>query len=140
MNMKITCTGKDMVDRKFHIHVRETHEGYPWFLVSQEEVLSDEFFELVLKPLGENSFMIMMMNANGVYGGLGIPDTLIPFLAQHLLARIRSSPARSEDGNYWRTEAATKVWKRLVFIGKAEYNKEEDIYHIAEQATIVINK
>lgn len=130
--MKLKCIGRDKLEREFDLCVKVTFEGYPRFIVTHEST-SHEFFELVLKPLDDGSHMVMMINAHGVYGGTGIPDALIPFAANHLSTEIRSSPARSKDGNYWRTPAATKVWERLVAAGKAKYNKQTDIYRVAKQ-------
>lgn len=128
--MKIICTGKDDIDREYYIHVRKTYEGYPQFFVNDEEIMTGNAFELILKPVDEKSYMIMMMNSHQKYGGFGIPDALIPFLAQYLESSVCSSPRMSEDRNYWRTDEATKVWERLVSVGKARYEKTTDIYHI----------
>jgi len=125
--MKLNCIGKDKIEREFNLHVQKTYDGYPFFMVSHESV-SNEFFELILKPLDDGSHMVMMINSHGTYGGYGIPDTILPFAANYLSTEIRSSPSMSE--NYWRTAEATKVWERLLAAGKAEYNKETDIYRI----------
>ncbi len=125
--MQLKCIGRDQIEREFNLRVEKTYHGYPWFMASHESMIH-EFFELVLKPLDDGSHMVMMINAHGVYGGCGIPDAILPFAANHLSTEIRSSPTMSAD--YWRTPAATKVWERLVAVGKAEYNKETDIYRI----------
>lgn len=124
-NMKLKCIGSDKIEREFNLRVKKTYHGYPWFMVSHESI-SNEFFELVLKPLDDGSHMVMMINAHIVYGGCGIPDAILPFAANYLSTEIHSSPSMSE--NYWRTAEATKVWERLVTVGKAEYNKEADTY------------
>ncbi|MEA9609082.1 hypothetical protein QY702_22345 [Xanthomonas campestris pv. plantaginis] len=127
--MKLKCIGRDQIEREFDLRIQTTFENYPRFMVTHESI-SHEFFELILKPLDDDSHMVMMINAHNAYGGFGIPDAIIPFAASHLSTELRSSPTISTDGNYWRTPAATKVWERLVAGGKAEYNKETDIYRI----------
>jgi len=127
--MKLMCIGRDSIQREFDLRIQTTFEGYPRFFVTHESMLG-EFFEFILKPLDDGSHMVMMMNAHGVYGGYGIPDAIIPFAANHLSTEVRSSPAASACGNYWRTSEATKVWERLVAAGKAEYNKQTDVYRI----------
>ncbi|WP_326999183.1 hypothetical protein [Comamonas testosteroni] len=125
--MNLKCIGRDNIEREFDLCVEETYDGYPWFKVSHE-LVSKDFFELVLKPLDDGSHMVLMINAHGAYGGYGIPDAILPFAANYLSTVIRSSPSMSE--NYWRTPEATKVWERLVAARKAEYNKDSDTYRL----------
>lgn len=127
--MKLKCIGRDKDEREFDLRITKNFEGYSRFILTHESI-SHEFFELVLKPLSDDSHMVTMINSHGAYGGFGIPDAIIPFAASHLSTELRSSPAMSPDGNSWRTPAATKVWERLVAAGKAEYNEETDIYRV----------
>jgi len=127
--MKLKCIGKDEIEREYDLQIKESFEGYPQFIVTDESI-GNEFFELVLKPLDDDSYVVVMINAHGVYGGCGIPDTLIPFAANHLSTKICSSPRMDEYGKNWRTPDATKMWDRLVAKGKAEYNNEADIYSV----------
>lgn len=130
--MKLKCIGKDNTEREFDVFVKETSNGYPWFLVSNQsindELVCNEFFDLILKPLDDASHMVLMINANGAYGGYGIPEAILQFSAKYLSTGISSSPSISEDS--WRTTEATKVWERLVAAKKAEYNKDTDIYRL----------
>lgn len=127
--MKLICIGKDSIEREFDLRIQTSFEGYPRFFVTHESI-PDESFEFILKPLDDGAHMVMMMNAHGVYGGLGIPDAIVPFAAGYLSTELRSSPAMSTCGNYWRTPDATKAWERLVAAGKAEYNKQTDVYRV----------
>ncbi|WP_128095837.1 hypothetical protein [Stenotrophomonas sp. HMWF003] len=127
--MKLICIGKDSIEREFDLRIQTSFEGYPRFFVTHES-MPGESFEFILKPLDDGAHMVMMMNAHGVYGGLGIPDAIVPFAAGYLSTELRSSPAMSTCGNYWRTPDATKAWERLVAAGKAEYNKQTDVYRV----------
>lgn len=128
--MELKCIRKANIELQFDVSIGKTwFEGYPQFLVSHESARQANF-ELVLKPLPDGSHMVMWMNANGVYGGLGIPDALIPFAGKHLSTVIRSSPTMSDDGEHWRQPEATRVWERLVAAGKAEYNEQTDVFSL----------
>jgi hypothetical protein len=127
--MKLKCMGRDQTEREFDVRMHTTFETHIRYVVTHESI-PQEFFELVITPMDDGSHRVMMMNAHGVYGGMGIPDTLIPIAAGHLSIELRSSPTKSECGNYWRTPAATKVWERLVAAGKAEYNADTDVYRV----------
>ncbi|WP_279214938.1 hypothetical protein [Achromobacter mucicolens] len=127
-DIKLTCISRDNVERECSLRVEET-DGYPWFKVSHESV-SNEFFEFILKPLNDRSHMVMMINAHGVFRGWGIPDAILPFAASYLSTEIHSSPTMTPES--WRTPAATKVWERLVSVGKAEYNKATDTFRIIQ--------
>ncbi len=63
--MKLKCIGRDKIEREFNLRVEETDEGYPWFKISHESV-KDTFFELILKPQFDGSYMVLMINAHDV--------------------------------------------------------------------------
>lgn len=127
--MKLMCVDKNKIEREFNLRIETTFEGYPRFVVTHPSI-PQEFFEFILKPMDDGSHMVMMINAHGAYAGLGIPDAIIPFAANHLSTELRSSPTNSACGNYWRTPEATKVWERLVDSGKAEYDRAADVYRL----------
>ena len=58
--------------------------------------------------------------------GKGIPDALLPFLKAELDMNIRSSVGLAQDE--WRTEPATKYWRRLESRGLARYDEQRDIF------------
>jgi hypothetical protein len=65
---------------------------------------------------------------NPAYVAMGIPDALIPVVAEVLHKTVVSSPTTADDTGVYRTEAATKVWERLVGKGLASYDIEADVY------------
>jgi hypothetical protein len=65
---------------------------------------------------------------NPAYAAMGIPDALIPIVAAVLAKTVVSSPTTADDTGVYRTEAATKVWDRLVGKGLADYDDAADVY------------
>lgn len=127
--MKLKCLGKNKVEFEFDLDYSTSFQNYPEFWVSHEDLVPMKFV-LVLQPLGNKSYRVMMIDANDVYRGCGIPDVLLPFVANNLSAEIRSSQTMAPDGNTWRKPEATKMWQRLVGAGIAEYVDEEDFFRI----------
>lgn len=125
--MTLKCIGKDNTEREFSLRVTKTYEGYPQFLVSHECIRGDPF-ELILKPLTDSSHIVIWIDAKDVYRGYGIPDAILPFAACNLLTEIHSSPTLAKET--WRTDDATKVWRRLVAAGKAVYNEATDTFRL----------
>lgn len=61
------------------------------------------------------------------FGGLGIPDALLPKLCHLLEIEIVSSLADTRDAE-WRTDLAEEMWRRLVRKRIASYLPEQDRY------------
>ncbi|MCO8250069.1 hypothetical protein [Comamonas thiooxydans] len=122
--MKLICIGIDQIKREFDICITVTEDGYAYFEAYYESKTYG-FFELVLEPKLDGSYMVKWMNADG-YRKFGIPEAIIPFAAAHLSTVIHSSP--SYDGNNYRIPEATKAWERIVKAGRAVYNREADTF------------
>ncbi|WP_310637803.1 hypothetical protein [Delftia acidovorans] len=127
--MKLKCIGKNNVEREFDLEYSTSFQNFLEFWVSHEDLLPVKFV-LVLQPLSAECYRVMMIDAHDAYGGCGIPDALLPFVANSLSAEIRSSQTMAPDGKTWRKPEATKMWKRLVNLGLAEYLEEEDFFRV----------
>ena len=88
-----------------------------------------DFFDLRVEHVDATYVRIVMLNHYYVpaYASKGIPDALLPIAAQMLGKTVQSSPTTGE-GAVFRTDAATKVWKRLQANGMATYDPQTDIY------------
>jgi len=64
---------------------------------------------------------------------MGIPGALIPVVAAVLAKKVVSSPTTADDTGVYRTEAARKVWDRLIGKGVANYDPDTDVYEIIGQ-------
>ena len=134
----ITCIGKDNVMRRF-VFDDPAEEILPdgslqlGFCVKTRYEAST-FFELRLCKKPDGQFQIISVNHHNQaeYASMGIPDSLLPFLARLLGDRICSSRSYVGGTNEYRTVEATKMWERLVQKGLAEYYAEEDVYRITE--------
>ncbi len=134
----IRCTGADRITREFYYEIEsDAGADVPEMIVRvhQEAQISGEqhWFDLTLKQLDENRWMVSMMQHNNKewYRAKGIPDALIPALAERLNKVITSSSNRDPAKRFpeeFRNEAATKVWRRLVGQGRATYQENEDRY------------
>lgn len=93
-----------------------------------------DFFELKVVQLDLDTVQVVMLanNRHPPVSAKGIPDALIPQIAQTLNRRVQSSPSRGRTGDEYRTEAATKVWKRLVSAKKAQHDSQADIYFVSK--------
>ncbi|MEZ6142297.1 MAG: hypothetical protein R3B84_17190 [Zavarzinella sp.] len=69
-----------------------------------------------------------------VYIAKGIPEALLPVVKATLVKDVVSSPTAGEAG-VWRTQAATKVWKRLLTSGRAIYDAPTDVYKLVTPET-----
>jgi hypothetical protein len=138
----ITCTGIDGVERVFVFDDPEeetTPEGHrELFFCVKTCPEAMYFFELQLreKPDGESQIISIEHHNRPEYASMGIPDSLLPYLARHLGRRICSSRVRVEGTNEYRTVQATGMWDRLVQKGRAQFFAAEGIYRtIAACAT-----
>lgn len=90
-----------------------------------------EFFELAAENHDGEFVKITMIthNRSALYAAKGIPDALIPVLADRTGKLVRSSsqrkPAKPDE---YRTDDATKVGRRLVERGSAIYCESEDFF------------
>jgi hypothetical protein len=91
---------------------------------------SNQCFELSVAALDDDTVRVIMMkhHEQEEYRAKGIPDALLPEIKRHLAKNVESSPEAAESGGVYRTQDATKVWKRLETKGLATYNEVRDVY------------
>jgi hypothetical protein len=100
---------------------------------TQGNYSNGECFELTLQEKQENDENILQVtnithNDNDYYKGKGIPESLFKLVSKLLKKKIVSSQSFKEGAGEFRTEAANKMWDRLVSKDLATYNKEKDRY------------
>lgn len=88
-----------------------------------------EFFDLKVEHIDAAHVRIVMLHHHyePAYVGKGIPDALLPIASRELGKAVQSSPT-SSAGAIYRTDAATRMWKRLEAKGMATYDSQTDVY------------
>jgi len=92
-------------------------------------VASDEFYEAVFTLETERARQQRMNAPQVYYRGKGIPEAVIRHAAADLDVVVCSCSNRAGQDEV-RTDAATKVWDRLVKAGDARYDRGRDRYHL----------
>lgn len=129
----LPCRGPNGL-RDFHLHVYFDSVVYVCQVRSVPYPHDHQFFELILRPLNATVLQVVGIFAHHTrYRKVGIPDTLLPRMAQLLGRRIRSSPKTGSEGStdQWRTDDATVMWKRLVEHHLAFHDADDDIYWVS---------
>lgn len=130
---KINCTGKDGIPRIFNYRYSHNINSQEWnFNVETDPPPESlEFFEIRVKQISPKEVRVIAMyhNDEPAYMAAGIPDTLLPLIRDIVGISVCSSPTDGQ-GNVYRTQAATKVWNRLVKRGIAVYKENEDVFCI----------
>lgn len=128
----LLCTGRDQVEREFEYSFAKDQFEETWhFRVQTVPPQPDgEAFDLSVTALGDATLRQVMLahHDHPAYAAMGIPDALIPVVAATLGKKVVSSPTTADDAGVYRTEAATKVWDRLVGFGVARYDPAADVY------------
>lgn len=129
----LRCVGADGVPREFHYELEFEDEGTLLCRVHRREQMSseDHWFDLTLRALDRESLVVVMMQHNWKewYQAKGIPDALIPALADRLGKMVcSSSNSRKKYPDESRNEPASKVWCRIVAVGRATYDSAGDRY------------
>lgn len=134
----LQCTGADSVTREFYYEIESDREAGGLEIIvrvyEQSQIsIERHWFDFILKPLDENRLMVSMMQHNNKewYRAKGIPDALIPALAQRFQKVVTSSSncdAAKKFPEESRNGPASKVWKRLVEQGRATYQESVDRY------------
>ena len=120
--------------RVFHVDIDEDEVSGDEFLYVRVLPPSDEdvghWFDLTLQRVSAQAYRIGTIDGNRTeYGGKGIPDALLPELANRLGVDIWSSLQWNDaDPSERRTGDADKMWNRLVAKGLATYDREERRY------------
>lgn len=130
----LTCSDRKGQTASFAYTVTRDMSGTKWdYRVRPFGASADsEFFQLSVVELDADTVRVTML-ANNNYApvsGKGVPDALIPRIAVELGRRVQSSPPRGETGDVYRTDDATKMWKRLLAAGKSHFDADADIYFV----------
>lgn len=123
----IECIGKDGETSFFQVEFMSPLE----ILVRSEE--SQDFFYLALHAVDDNTVQITEINHNHnpAFKGKGIPEILLPHVANKLRKQIISSSHKYPlKENEYRSIYANKMWNRLVGKALAVYDTEKDIYKL----------
>ncbi|HQO09031.1 MAG TPA: hypothetical protein PLK90_02720 [Clostridiales bacterium] len=135
----IKCTGIDNIERDFILSKEnDNYKNIITFYVSLLPIIDIQpnFYmvvEKVFKP--NNAYKVTMINCNNdeKFCKKGIPDSLLPRVADYLQTEIISSSGIKEFKSTvgeTRYPEATTMWERLRQKGIATYSKREDIYTI----------
>ena len=130
----ITCTDKDGIENKFLYNLQKSDFEEKWtFKIIPSEIEVDDWFEFSIQKTIDNKGKVIQMKHQNMqeYVAKGIPDKMIEESSKVLNLEIISSTnieSAKSFGTEWRTGEATKVWKRLMALGKAKHDSETDIY------------
>jgi hypothetical protein len=129
-----SCVGRDGKKRDFKYSREEEPLSGKWYfrVTSIPPLPSEEFFELVLEELDANTVRVVSINHFNIpeYTAMGIPEALLPIARSEIGKVVQSSPSRGTSGDVFRSNAATKVWERLVAANAATYDSASDIYEL----------
>jgi hypothetical protein len=129
----VVCIGKDKKRRTFEVDIAPDDVVADALLhvrVSPPPIATAvRWFDLVLRQQSPGIYRIDMIQRNA-FGGMGIPDTVIPELCRRLAVTICSSVKSA--GSEYRTEDADKMWSRLVSHNLARYIEGEDRFVCSE--------
>jgi hypothetical protein len=129
--MPLQCTGANGVAEWFEFEYEQDQFAPEWtfrvFAVPPPP--NGDFFDCTVEEVNMQTVEIIAIRNPGgnFYRAKGIPDALIPLIAQTLGRTVRSSPASGPPG-VWRTAGATRMWERLKNKGLAGYDPNLDIY------------
>lgn len=97
---------------------------------SMEDRTRDLWFEASFAEDGSDRMRVTMLDNRNKphYRGKGITEALFELVARRSQPRVlvSSSNVGAPESGQYRTEAATKVWRRLEEAGKAVYDEAED--------------
>ena len=137
----LTCTDRCGMLADFTLTVEHDASEAQWTYRVRPQGASaqSEFFELKVVEVDDDTVQVVMLtnNQHPPVSAKGIPDSLIPRIAQDLRRRVQSSPSRGRTGDEYRTGAATKVWERLVGAQKAQYDSQADVYFVSKPVQTV---
>jgi len=132
---KLRCVGRDGT---LHNFVYECDKGtgvlgdeWTYRVRTESSDPEDQFFELRLVETLPGVARVDMVNNFGDarFTAKGIPDALLPVVKSKLGMQIVSSP-RLGPGGIYRTDAATKMWERLIGKGLAAYDSTTDVFSL----------
>lgn len=127
----IKCIGRDGLEREFFCSDTEIEglikKKYT-YRIRPSDSEPQESFEFTVEEVDNSTVKVVMMNAHNepTYSAMGISETMIEECAMTLGKTIVSSSNRHKNSDEYRTEPATKVWRRLEKLGRAIYNVDWD--------------
>ena len=132
---EIICKDKNEIENRFLYNLEDKCDfEQKWiFRIIPAEIEVDNWFEFTITKTSNNKGKVTQMKHQNMpeYVAKGIPEKMIEESSAVLQLEIISSTniesAKSFDTE-WRTPQATKVWERLVALGKASHNSATDIY------------
>ena len=131
---QIQCVGADGVERTLEYVVEEDTLDHVWRcrVVAVPPVAGAPAFEMTFRPLGENSVRQIGIFNHQVpaHSAKGIPDAVLPAVANAIHKRIVSSPLQSAGMGVYRTVDAEKMWARLHAKGIAQFDDATNLYFI----------
>ncbi len=131
---EIQCVGADNVQRTFSYVLEEDTLDHVWRcrVLAVPPVADAPAFEMTFEPLDDGSVRQVGIFHHGVvaHSAKGIPDAVLPAVADALHKRVVSSPAQAVDTDVYRTVDAEKMWSRLLGKGIADYDDAEGVYFI----------
>jgi hypothetical protein len=92
---------------------------------------ADDLFYAKFACRGDDQIQPIALANNGweYYRGKGITEALFAEVVATTGRELVSSPGQNQaKADEYRTEAATKVWERLLEAGNAKYDEDTDVY------------
>lgn len=141
-NSEILCIDSTGKENLFCYSMEESEEQgrLKWvFKVMPSDLRAADWYEFAVTKINDTTGKVTVMeNRNMIeYRGMGITERLIDEANRVLNLTIISSTNNPEGTSLaieWRSDPATKIWERLKAKGRANHNKETDIYtYISEQ-------
>ncbi|WP_155767645.1 hypothetical protein [Xanthomonas hortorum] len=120
-----SCIGQDGTKREFEFHYRKNEDRVFVFV---HDHYHDPIFELNLDLENQARVIVMSHGSNYDYARFGIAEQALAFAAKAIGRPVYSNNSADSEVNR-REDVATKVWKRLVALGGADYDPEDDRYH-----------
>ena len=131
---EILCIDKSGVENKFLYNLEQSDFEQRWiFRIIPAMAEVDKWFEFAVTKTSNGMGKVTQMTHQNMpeYIAKGIPEKMIEESSSVLNLQVISSTnieSAKSFGTEWRTREATKVWERLVALGKSVHNTETDIY------------
>lgn len=135
-NTVIECQANDGTQNQFRYAVEQSdeHGKVKWvYRIMPIDLNAMDWYEFSVAIVQDGVGKIVAMDNHNMieYRGKGITEKMIAETSRQLNVVITSSSNKSEHKSLpveWRSEPATKVWRRIVEKGEAVYDSERDIF------------
>ncbi|WP_131726565.1 hypothetical protein [Flavobacterium sp. Leaf82] len=133
----IICTDRNGVANNFKYHLKESKENenkkWVFMIIPENNINIYDWFEFAVTEIdNENGKVTIMSHKNNPeYVAKGIPEKMIEESSIVLNKSIHSSSNIAEFKSFeteWRSDSATKVWRRLQDQNNADYSEASDTY------------